>query len=155
MIVLREGRPGDLDSLWALDQACFAPGIAYSRSELRTFLSRRTAVTIVAEQGGRIVAFVLGWRRTPAEGQVVTLDVADPARRHGLGRRLMAELEQRFRAAGVTRVQLEVAAVNTAAIGLYESLGYRRLARLADYYGRGQHAWRMEKALGRRAAGLA
>jgi ribosomal-protein-alanine N-acetyltransferase len=146
-IVLREGRPADFEALWALDQDCFAHGIAYSRRELRAFLSRKTAVTIVAEHDGRIVAFVLGWRSISTEGHVITLDVAAAARRQGLGRRLMGELEHRFRAAGVTRVQLEVDVANTSAVMLYERLGYRKVGRLSSYYGRGRHAWSMEKAL--------
>jgi [ribosomal protein S18]-alanine N-acetyltransferase len=146
-MLLRNYRRSDFESLWELDQECFPPGISYSRSELRSFLSRKTAETIVAESEGRIVAFVLGWRRTHTEGHVITLDVAASARRQGLGRQLLVELEGRFRAAGVTRVQLEAAVVNTSAIAFYQSLGYRKVAHLASYYGRGLHAWKMEKAL--------
>jgi ribosomal-protein-alanine N-acetyltransferase len=147
----RDYRRSDFESLWRLDRECFPPGIAYSRSELRAFLARRTADTIVVEREGRIVAFVLGWRRSRTEGHVVTLDVTASARRQGLGRRLMVELERRFRAAGVQRVLLETAAANTIAIGFYEGLGYRKVAELPGYYGPGLHAWRMEKALDGRA----
>jgi len=133
--------------MWELDRACFPPGIAYSRAELRAFLSRKTAETIVAEREGRIVAFVLGCRQSRTEGHVVTLDVAASARRQGLGRRLLVELERRFRAAGVRRVRLETAVTNAPAIGFYEGLGYRKTARLAGYYGPGSHAWSMEKTL--------
>jgi ribosomal-protein-alanine N-acetyltransferase len=142
----REYRRSDFESMLALDRECFPPGIAYSRSELRAFLSLKTAETIVVEREGRIVAFVLGWRRG-SEGHVITLDVAAPARRQGLGRQLLAELEGRFRAAGARRVQLETAVTNTIAIAFYERLGYRKVARLRGYYGPGLHAWTMEKAL--------
>ncbi len=147
-MLLRDFRRADLEPMWALDQDCFPPGIAYSRSELRAFLSRRTAEAVVAESQGRIVAFVLGGRRGRGEGQVITLDVAAAARRRGLGRTLMVELERRFRVAGVTRVRLETAVTNTGAIALYERLGYRKTARRAGYYGPGLHAWTMEKPLG-------
>lgn len=146
-MLLRDCRPSDFESMWELDQECFPSGIAYSRSELRAFLSRKTAEAIVVESDGRIVAFVLGWRRSRTEGHVITLDVATSARRQGLGRRLMVELERRFRAAGVRRVQLETAATNTIAIGFYERLGYRTVAQLPSYYGPGLHAWSMQKAL--------
>lgn len=145
--LVRAYRPSDLESMWRLDQECFPPGIAYSRAELRAFLSRKGAETIVVEREGQIVGFVLGWRAGRTVGQVVTLDVTGPARRQGLGRRLMAAIERRFRAAGLTRVQLETAVTNANAIGLYERLGYRRIAQLRSYYGPGLHAWRMEKAL--------
>jgi ribosomal-protein-alanine N-acetyltransferase len=143
----RDYRPSDFESIWELDQACFPPGIAYSRSELRAFLSRKGAETIVAERDGRVVAFVLGWRRNRTEGHVITLDVAATVRRQGLGRRLLSEVERRFREAGVTRVQLETAVANRTAIEFYERLGYRRVARLEGYYSPGQPAWRMTKAL--------
>jgi [ribosomal protein S18]-alanine N-acetyltransferase len=143
----RDYRRSDFESMWQLDQACFPPGISYSRSELRGFLSRKAAETIVVEGDGRIVAFVLGWRRGRTEGHVITLDVTASARRQGLGRRLMVEIEGRFRAAGVPRVRLETAATNVIAIGVYERLGYRKVAMLPGYYGPGLHAWRMEKAL--------
>jgi ribosomal-protein-alanine N-acetyltransferase len=150
MLVLRDYRPSEFESIWALDQECFPPGIAYSKSELRAFLSRTGTETIVAERGGRIVAFVVGWRRRRTEGHVITLDVAASARRQGAGRRLMVELERRFRAAGVTRMRLETAATNAIAIGFYERLGYRKVARLRSYYGPGLDAWSMERALGSR-----
>lgn len=143
----RDYRRSDLAPMWELDRACFPPGIAYSRAELRAFLSRKTAETIVAEREGRIVAFVLGCRRGRTGGHVITLDVAASARRHGLGRRLLAELERRFRAAGVRRVRLETAVTNAPAIAFYERLGYRKTAHLASYYGPGTHAWRMDKTL--------
>lgn len=133
--------------MWKLDQECFPSALAYSRSELRAFLSQKTAQTIVAERDGRVVGFVLGWRRSQVDGHVITLDVTASARRQGVGRRLLTELEARFRAAGVRRVQLETSVSNTSAIAFYEGLGYRKASRLAGYYGPGLHAWRMEKAL--------
>lgn len=145
-MLLREYRRADFESMWRLDQECFAPGIAYSRSALRAFLSRKAAQTIVAESQGRIVAFVLGWRRSRTEGHVITLDVAASARRQGVGRQLLLELESRFRAAGVRRVQLEASVLNTGAIAFYERLEYRKVVQLPDYYGRGLHAWKMAKA---------
>lgn len=144
---LRPFHRADFESMWTLDQACFAPGIAYSRSELRAFLSRKTAETIVAERAGAIIGFVLGSRRRQAGGHVITLDVAASARRQGTGRRLLVELERRFRAADVQRVQLEVDVANTIAIACYERLGYRKVARDTDYYGPGMDAWKMEKTL--------
>ena len=132
-MLFRDDRRSDFESMWKLDRECFPPGIAYSRSELRAFLSRRTAETIVVESDGRLVAFVLGWRRTRTEGHVITLDVTASARRRGLGRRLMVELEARFRAAGIQQVQLETAATNAIAIGFYQRLGYRKVAHLRGY----------------------
>jgi GNAT superfamily N-acetyltransferase len=100
---LRDYHRSDFELVWELDQECFPPGIAYSRSELRAFLSQKTAEAIVAERDGRVVGFVLVWRRSGIDGHVITLDVAASARRQGLGRRLLVELERRFRAAAKRR----------------------------------------------------
>lgn len=153
-MVLRDYRRSDFEALWRLDQQCFPPGIAYSRSELLAALSLRTAETIVAEsEDGRVVAFVLGSRPSRAEARLITLDVAAPARRRGLGRRLLAEVERRFRGMGVERIRLETAVDNAAAIALYERLGYEKAGWLRSYYGPGLHAWRMEKRLDREPGG--
>jgi ribosomal-protein-alanine N-acetyltransferase len=151
---VRDYNRSDFETMWRLDQECFPSGIAYSRSELRHFLAAKMAETIVVERDGRIVAFVLGWRRDRTVGHVITLDVTASARRQGLGRRLMAELEGRFRIAGVPLVQLETAVTNTPAIRFYERLGYRKVAQLRSYYGPGLHAWRMQKALETAAPGV-
>jgi ribosomal-protein-alanine N-acetyltransferase len=144
---LRDYHRADFQLIWELDQECFPPGIAYSRSELRAFLSQKAAETIVAEREGRVLAFVLGLRRSHAGGHVITLDVAASVRRQGLGEQLLVELERRFRAAGVKRVQLETAVTNGTAIAFYERLGYRKVSYLDRYYGPGLHAWKMAKTL--------
>jgi ribosomal protein S18 acetylase RimI-like enzyme len=54
--------------------------------------------------------------------------VARTVRGLGLGRRLLAELEERARSAGVRRLQLETKDVLREAIGLYTSAGYREVA---------------------------
>ena len=47
--LLRPYRAADFERLWQIDQACFPPGIAYSQMELSGFITRRNAITIVAE----------------------------------------------------------------------------------------------------------
>ena len=46
---VREFRPGDFEALWRIDQVCFAPGISYSADELRYYIRRKGAFTLVAE----------------------------------------------------------------------------------------------------------
>lgn len=58
--------------------------------------------------------------------------VAGTVRWIGLGRRLLAELEARARAAGVRRVQLETKDLLREAINLYTSAGYREVEPFND-----------------------
>jgi ribosomal-protein-alanine N-acetyltransferase len=48
-LILREFRREDFDTLWRIDQQCFAPGIAYSKAELAAYIRRRGSFTVVAE----------------------------------------------------------------------------------------------------------
>ena len=142
-LVLRDVRMADFESLYRLDQACFEPGIAYSRPQLRRFLSLSTAAGVIAEARGEILGFALGYVSARRLGHVVTLDVASDHRRLGIGGALLAELLRRFAASFVEAVWLEVDTSNAAAIAFYERCGFRKHRRLPDYYGAGRPAWEM------------
>lgn len=60
------------------------------------------------------------------------VSVAPSARRLGVGRALMQELEKQV--PGLSCAFLEVREDNTPAIGLYESLGYKQNGRRPRYY---------------------
>lgn len=133
----------DLEALYRLDQLCFEPGIAYSRPQIRRFLGFATARGVVAEAGGRIVGFALGYQVRRRVASVLTLDVDPNFRRRGLGKALMAELLRRLAADGAAETRLEVDVRNSGAIAFYEGLGFRRLRRLEDYYAQGRPAFEM------------
>jgi GNAT superfamily N-acetyltransferase len=58
--------------------------------------------------------------------------VADPARGHGLGRRLLADLEARAAHAGARTLRLETGDTLVEAIALYRSAGYREVPAFND-----------------------
>ncbi len=144
-IALRDLRAGDLEVAYALDQECFDPGIAYSRSEIRSFLSRPGAVALAAEADGALEAFAIAERRG-GRGHVVTIDVAPTSRRRGLGRRLFEELSRRLEAAGARHIRLEVDVRNAGAIRFYEGLGFERTRTLRSYYGPGLDGYEMVRS---------
>ncbi len=141
-IRIRDFRPDDLEAAYELDQRCFEPGIAYSRSEIRSFVSRSGALALAAEAGGALEAFAIA-ERHGARGHVVTIDVAPTSRRRGLGRRLFEELTRRLEAAGARHIRLEVDVRNAGAIRFYEGLGFERTRTLRSYYGRGLDGYEM------------
>ena len=143
-VVLRELGAADLEEAYALDQACFEPGIAYSRAEIRGFLARPGVFAVAAEAGGRLAAFAIAERRG-RQGHVITIDIAAPARRRGLGRKLFTEVARRLAAAGAREIRLEVDVRNTGAIRFYESLGFERTRTLRSYYGRGLDGYEMTR----------
>lgn len=66
-----------------------------------------------------------GWRRLDGEqAEIRRMFVAEPARRQGLGRRMLAALEQTAADQGIGELRLETGTVQPEAIALYESAGY-------------------------------
>ena len=150
-IRLRAVQPDDFAELYALDQACFAPGIAWSKAELGYFLRYPHNFGIVAEgDETEIAGFAIAGtqrRRGAIIGRLITIDVRQKMRRHGVGHQLLQEAEERLRAAGATAIVLEVAVDNSAAQAFYERHGFVRTGRIPGYYLGRIDALAMEKPL--------
>lgn len=145
-LTLRSYEPHDFAALHRLDQACFPPGISYSKTTLRYFLTLASADCVVAMDGARLVGFILS-EENPPLAHIITLDVAEKARRHGVGTMLLQELESNLAARGVRSVLLETATNNEAAVAFWQRHGYRIEATLKRYYLGRIDAYEMRKIL--------
>lgn len=148
---LRDSRPDDFETLWRLDQQCFAPGIAYSQPELAAYIRLRGSFTLVAESAipgsTALLGFLVGLIRRGGVGHVITIDVLPEARRLGVGSRLLAEAERRLESARCSIVQLETAVNNTSALAFYKRHGYFVLKTIPRYYPDGLDAFALKKDL--------
>src|SRR5271154_1013355 len=141
--VFRKYRNDDLEAIFRLDEVCFANEFRFDRKSMSAFAADRDAITLIAEDGGELIGFVIAQVRRVEAGflaYIVTLDVAPEWRRKGLARELIAEIGERALAEGARRVLLHVFADNDAAIRFYERLGYIRIRIVRRYYGAGLHA---------------
>ena len=145
-VILRPYDPGDFAAVHRLDEACFPPGIAYSKMMLRYFLKLPSADGIVAEDAGKIVGFILT-EENPPLAHIITLDVAEGHRRQGVGSTLLAESEQNLARRGVRTILLETATDNEAAVAFWQRHGYRIEATLKRYYLSRIDAYEMRKIL--------
>lgn len=143
---LRSYEPHDFAALHRLDQACFPPGISYSKTTLRYFLTLPSADCVVASEGPRIVGFILS-EENPPLAHIITLDVAEKERRHGVGAALLETLESNLAARGVRAILLETATDNEAAVAFWQRHGYRIEATLKRYYLGRIDAYEMRKIL--------
>ena len=141
----------DLVELHQLDQVCFPEGIAYSKSELKYFLTHPRCSCWIAEQTNQGLSGFIVIERTRRSGRpaghIVTLDVDPAERRHGLGALLMHTAEEQMKQEGVALMSLEVAEDNAVARQFYRSLGFFTRGRIAKYYGGKVDAEVMDKAL--------
>lgn len=110
---------------------------------MSAFAGDRDAVTLIAEDRGELIGFVIAHVKrveTGCRAYIVTLDVAPEWRRKGLAKELMAEVEAYALAEGARRIHLHVFTGNDAAIRFYERLGYEGIQIVHGYYGAGLHA---------------
>src|SRR5271157_5334446 len=126
----RAFRTDDLETLYKIDQACFAPGISYPREELRKYIRQRGSRTWIAEESGEIAGFLIAERLAQKVAHIVTIDVVDRWRRRRVGSLLMDAAEQWAFEQKLLLVYLEAAENNTPAQGFYEARGYKKVDRL-------------------------
>jgi ribosomal-protein-alanine N-acetyltransferase len=148
---LRAVSPDDFPRLYALDQACFEPGIAWSKAELLYFLKYPGNIGVLVEdESGRLAGFAIAGkqrRQGAVFGRLITIDVDAAWRRQGVGQLLLQETERQLRTAGATTILLEVSVENAAAQSFYERHGFVRTGRIPGYYLGRIDALRMEKPL--------
>ena len=151
MIRLRSFQQQDLAGLHKLDQVCFPREIAYSKAELRYFLTHPRCSCWIAEQGeSKLAGFVIverASRNGRLTGHIVTLDVDPVERRRGLGTLLMQTAEEQMKEEGAGGMSLEVAETNSAAREFYQRLGFATTGRISKYYAGRVDAEVMEKAI--------
>jgi len=147
---IREFAASDLEAAYQLDQSCFEPGISFTRGQIRDFVRRSGAISLVIDRPDNpdeLVALAIG-QVSGSRAHVITIDIAASARRGGLGKRLFEELLARFAAAGARTVRLEVDVRNAPARRFYERMGFEETRKLPDYYGDGIDGIRMVRELG-------
>lgn len=102
------------------------------RGEIVTKLEHDGDLFILAECDGSVVGSVMG-TYDGHRGRVKRC-VIDPGQQGGgLGRQIMAELERRFAARGITELRLEVWADNTGAQAFWSNMGWEHLEDIRYY----------------------
>lgn len=86
----------------------------------------------VASGDGRLIGCA-GWRRHGDDAELKRMFTAKAARGRGLGRRLLATVEESAREAGYRRIILETGDRQPEAIALYQSAGYARIENFGFY----------------------
>lgn len=144
---LRRAVADDLAALVELERASFSYD-RMSERQFRRHLRSDSAAVLVAEDATRLLgSAVLFFRRGMPRARLYSLATAAAARGRGIGAALLAAAETLARERGLQTLSLEVRRDNAAAVRLYESRGYRRIAALDDYYDDGSAAWRYAKSL--------
>jgi ribosomal-protein-alanine N-acetyltransferase len=125
----------DLDAVMDIERASSAR--PWPRGAFRYELEARGAQLLLArDAGGRPVAYA-GYRVDRDEASLLNLATHPAHRRRGYARALLERVVASAGPQGARLIRLEVRRSNTAAIRLYERLGFRVLGRRPMYYDEG------------------
>ena len=105
----------------------------WSERSFRNELNHSHGIFLVGILQGNVVAYGGVWLVVD-EAHVTTIAVAPDQRRQGIGERLMVELLEKAKTAGMVCSTLEVRAGNDPAIKMYEKFGYAVTAARKGYY---------------------
>ena len=155
-ITLIPAAPADALPLAQLSRDLIEHGLPWSWRAERVIRHIREpeSVVLLARSGPEIAGFgIMDYRRVHAHLNL--LAVAPRWRRSGIGRRIVAWLEETAIVAGLEWIDLELRAGNRGARQFYEQLGYHALEYVPGYYRGRESALRMRRRLRQPARGPA
>jgi ribosomal-protein-alanine N-acetyltransferase len=152
MTVIRPATEHDLDAVVRLEEVCLG-GDAWSRGLVEQGIAAAlpTVSYLVAEVDGVVVGHAVA----SAAGEDAELQriAVDPAyRRRGLGRELLAAVEEQTVGDGATRLLLVVREDNATAADFYRAQGFEEVGRRRGYYRDGAAAVVLGKKVGHRGS---
>jgi ribosomal-protein-alanine N-acetyltransferase len=127
-----DGEPDEISEIAALQSEAFTN--PWSAESLRWEIANTDVARLyVLRADERLIGFCACWVIID-ELHINSLAVAHEWRRQGLASRLLREVCCDARASGATQATLEVRRSNSAALALYERLGFTCEGVRADYY---------------------
>ena len=115
-----------------LEELCFS--LPWKESSFSLLLEgKNTAFVAIDEASGRVAAYG-GMLAVLDEGQITNVATHPEYRRMGLGERVMQALLEYAESEGLCLISLEVRESNSAAIALYEKLGFVRAGVRKNFY---------------------
>lgn len=121
----------DVAGVAAIEAECFSQ--PWSEPTLAGELQNPGAVFFVARSGNRVVGYA-GMHRVLDEGYIANVAVTTDFRRRGIATALMKRMFLFARREKLGFLTLEVRESNSAAIALYEKLGFGAVGRRRNYY---------------------
>jgi ribosomal protein S18 acetylase RimI-like enzyme len=121
---IREFRLADEQAVIALWERCdLIRPWNNPHKDISRKLNVRPDLFLVAVMDQAIVATVMAGYEGH-RGWINYLAVAPEKQRRGLGRKMMGEVENRLRAAGCPKINLQMRSANTGVVAFYSALGY-------------------------------
>jgi ribosomal protein S18 acetylase RimI-like enzyme len=132
---LRRAGPTDLDTVVALEAACFgAADGAFTRRQLRALLANPNAFWLISLDGRAMACWFKASNGHARWARLYSLAVHPALRGQGWGKRLLQAGFDWMKEQGISSCRAEVRADNHTARKLYARYGFRESGILRDYY---------------------
>jgi len=145
MLLIRRFSPTDIPQITSVVKRSL--GENYPPSLYLTIYNLWQDGFMVAQDDGRIVAFIAAVLSGEKAARVLMLAVHPDHRHRSLGQRLMNELYANSKGRGLDTIVLEVRKSNKNAIGFYQRQGFEIFGEIGNFYSNGEDAFKMMKVL--------
>ena len=129
--VIRKMQESDLEEVIKIEQASFS--MPWTKEAMADSLKNENNVYLVAEYAGKIAGYCGMWG-IAGEGQINNVAVDLPYRRKGIAYQMMQAFIKEGCKKNLTEFTLEVRESNTAAIRLYEKIGFQNEGIRKNFY---------------------
>jgi ribosomal-protein-alanine N-acetyltransferase len=147
-VVLSPARIGDAPAIANMSRTLIEPGLPWRWTPRRVaaHMKERENLVVVAREDATLVGFAMAQFDTQSV-HLTLIGVSAERKRTGIGRQLIAWVEDSAVIAGLFRVNLEVRAGNHDARRFYAALGYRETGSVPGYYSGIEDAIRLTRDL--------
>lgn len=144
---IRKAGFGDLDTIYALDQRLFPPGICFDKEMFFYHLIDPASTILIAEENDFTGGFLIFQHRSSKAGAIVTIDIVPELQSMGIGSKLMGVANRLAERSGLWWIVLQVSTENLVARRFYEKRGYAVTRLLKGYYQGREDAWEMKRKI--------
>lgn len=129
--VIRKMQESDLDEVIEIEQVSFS--MPWTKEAMADSLKNENNVYLVAEYAGKIAGYCGMWG-IAGEGQINNVAVKQSYRGKGIASQMMQAFIEAGCKKNLMEFTLEVRESNTAAIRLYEKIGFQKEGIRKDFY---------------------
>lgn len=137
MTTFRKAKEIDIPGLVDIEKSCFDP-LKYdltSRSQFRYLITKANAELWLACRDNEIAGYAtILYRRKSNGGRVYSVAVLPRYQNKGIGKALLLCCEKMVAKKSLLSIVLEVRRDDIKGRQIYESLGYKKMSEIADYY---------------------
>ena len=122
----------EIEAITKLERLCFES--CWERSAIEAQMNNPCCVFVLWQEAEAVTGYALG-NIVCDEAELYRIAVVPTNRKTGTGTRILQRFIADCKKRGATKIFLEVRSRNTAAVGLYEKMGFQRIAIRKGYYG--------------------